>query len=345
MGRSGFRDFWARLWGRPAEQTDDKVERVTSDAAETADRSADGGDERPDDDYDTSADGSADTDDQEGSARPIGQGTGERETIDTVSPSTSPATSTAPRKRKPASDAILIAAVDIARQAILEVAADGEVGDHIGASMEGDRLVTHSFVCTAKGYRGWYWIAVLTRVPRSKKVTVCETALLPGDDALTAPEWLPWDERLKPGDVGPRDVLPYLDDDPNLEPGYEETNDDDSDRLALYELGLGRERVLSPEGRQSAAERWEAGENGPNSETARNSDMKCSSCGYLMLLAGSLRRQFGVCANAWSPQDGQVVSLDHGCGAHSETRATDSRPEVAPPVVDEMAFDLASSPQ
>ncbi len=28
---------------------------------------------------------------------------------------------------------------------------------------------------------------------------------------------------------------------------------------------------------------------------------------------------FGVCANEWSPDDGKVVSLDHGCGAHSET--------------------------
>lgn len=27
---------------------------------------------------------------------------------------------------------------------------------------------------------------------------------------------------------------------------------------------------------------------------------------------------FGVCANKWSPDDGRVVSLDHGCGEHSE---------------------------
>lgn len=337
MGRSGFRDFWARLWGRPANE---KPGAKPDGESPGARRDGTGDEAKSGNDADAGND--ANHDEQDGPARPIGQTPNERETMDTVSPSTSPSTSTAPRKRKPASDATLMAAVDIARAAILEVADAGEVGDHIGASMEDDRLATHSFVCTAKGYRGWYWIAVLTRVPRSKKVTVCETALLPGDDALTAPEWLPWDERLKPGDVGPRDVLPYLDDDPNLEPGYEETDDDNSDRLALYELGLGRERVLSPEGRQNAADRWEAGENGPDSDTARNSDMKCSSCGYLMLLAGSLRRQFGVCANAWSPQDGQVVSLDHGCGAHSETRAAQSHTEVAPPVVDEMAFDLSS---
>ena len=27
---------------------------------------------------------------------------------------------------------------------------------------------------------------------------------------------------------------------------------------------------------------------------------------------------FGVCANKWSPDDGRVVSVDHGCGEHSE---------------------------
>ena len=27
---------------------------------------------------------------------------------------------------------------------------------------------------------------------------------------------------------------------------------------------------------------------------------------------------FGVCANKWSPDDGRVVSIDHGCGEHSE---------------------------
>ena len=32
-----------------------------------------------------------------------------------------------------------------------------------------------------------------------------------------------------------------------------------------------------------------------------------------------MRQMFGVCANEWSPSDGKVVSLDHGCGAHSQT--------------------------
>jgi hypothetical protein len=29
-------------------------------------------------------------------------------------------------------------------------------------------------------------------------------------------------------------------------------------------------------------------------------------------------RMFGACCNEYAPDDGQIVSLDHGCGAHSE---------------------------
>ena len=45
---------------------------------------------------------------------------------------------------------------------------------------------------------------------------------------------------------------------------------------------------------------------------------------------------FGVCANEWSPSDGQVVSLDHGCGAHSETDVEARAEQVDTPVLDEI---------
>src|SRR5699024_11048006 len=101
--------------------------------------------------------------------------------------------------------------IDDARSAIAEVAGSFLVGEHLGTVAEGTRLVTHFFVCNDPNYRGWRWVAVLARAPRAKKVTVCETALLPGPDALVAPEWVPWEERLEPGDMTPRDTLPKLD--------------------------------------------------------------------------------------------------------------------------------------
>ncbi|QPS33880.1 DUF3027 domain-containing protein [Brevibacterium casei] len=237
-------------------------------------------------------------------------------------------------------DAQLAAAIDVARSAIAEVAGSAVIGEHLGATAEGTRLVTHHFVCTDPSYRGWRWVAVLARAPRSKKVTVCETALLPGPDALVAPEWVPWDQRLEPGDLTPRDTLPKLDNDPNLQPGYQQTEDNSAeniDQIANYEFGIGRERVLSPEGLNAAAQRWADSEAGADGEFAARASAHCGSCGYLMPIAGSMRESFGVCANAWSPFDGRVVQLDSGCGAHSETdvRRPDTSPAEA--VVDDYA--------
>ena len=117
-----------------------------------------------------------------------------------------------------------------------------------------------------------------------------------------------------------------------LEQGYEATGDEDEDRVALWELGLGRPRVLSQEGRGEAAERWQAGEFGPRQTSSRGRKgtvpASCTSCGFLMKLSGSLRSEFGVCTNEWSPADGRVVHLGYGCGAHSETGQDDGEPEI-----------------
>lgn len=235
-------------------------------------------------------------------------------------------------------DTQLAAASDIARSAIAEVASSSVIGDHLGTLAEGTRLVTHYFACTDPIYRGWRWVAVLARAPRAKKVTVCETALLPGPDSLVAPEWVPWDQRVEPGDLTPRDTLPKVVDDPNLQQGFEqveETSDGNLDEIPNFEFGLGRRRVLSPEGISAAATRWAQSETGAESDFAAKASAHCSSCGYLMPLAGSLRQKFGVCANGWSPADGKVVALDFGCGAHSETDVSRQSTDPAQAVVDD----------
>ncbi|MBB2924228.1 DUF3027 domain-containing protein [Cellulomonas cellasea] len=219
-------------------------------------------------------------------------------------------------------DAVLGAAVELARQAAVELAEQpGDVGEHLGHVVDGERLVSHRFACTARGYRGWVWTVTLARVARSRTATVCEAVLLPGDDAILAPEWLPWSDRLRPGDIGPGDVLPFRADDPRLEPGWTPTGDEELDSVAIEELALARARVLSADGRNEAANRWYAGPHGPTSAGSLASAAACGSCGFLVPLQGSLGTVFGVCTNAWSPDDGTVVSIDHGCGAHSETDA------------------------
>ena len=218
------------------------------------------------------------------------------------------------------------AAVELARHALEEVTDPITVGEYVAAAPDAERLVTHLFDCTLSGYRGWRWAVTLSRVPRGRTATVCEVELLPGEEALLAPAWVPWAERLEPGDITRSDRLPRKETDERLEPGWEATGED-ADAVALDELDLGRPRVLSAQGVASAAERWYGGDHGPDAEGVRKAHATCSTCGFFMPMAGALRAIFGVCANEWAADDGSVVSLDHGCGAHSETDLPDQGPE------------------
>lgn len=238
-------------------------------------------------------------------------------------------------------DATLTGAIEVARAAAVEIAEPGTVGEHQGTQAEGERVVTHFFACTATAYPGWRWAVTLARPPRARKATVSETHLVPGDDALLSPQWLPYVERLAPGDIGPGDRTPFEAQDPLLEQGFEATGDEDVDRVGFHELGLGRPRVLSAEGREQAAQRWYDGDHGPGAEVARKAPAPCATCGFFVPMAGALRSVFGVCANEWSPSDGAVVSLDHGCGAHSEVDV-EQRAALAvdQPVLDDLALDV-----
>ena len=75
----------------------------------------------------------------------------------------------------------------LARAALLEDVGAADVGDHLGAVAEGERVVSHQFACTRPGYVGWRWSVTVARAPRQKTVTVDEIVLLPGDDAIVAP--------------------------------------------------------------------------------------------------------------------------------------------------------------
>jgi hypothetical protein len=95
-------------------------------------------------------------------------------------------------------DSFLAAAVDTARSALADIARPEEVGEHVAAKSEGERVVTHLFESLLPGYRGWYWFVTVARVARSKAATVDEIGLVPSNDAVLAPEWVPWSERVRP---------------------------------------------------------------------------------------------------------------------------------------------------
>jgi len=242
-------------------------------------------------------------------------------------------------------DAVCAAAVTAAAAAAREEADRGAVGEHLAVVAEGVRTATHYFACRSKGYRGWRWAVTVARAPRARHATVSEVVLLPGPDAVLAPAWVPWAERIAPGDLGAADALPYREDDPYLVEGYAAVGEEVVDEVATWELGLGRARVLSPEGRDAAATRWYLGDRGPTADEAVSAAAPCSTCGYWLSLAGPLRQVFGVCANEWSPSDGRVVSVDHGCGAHSETDVERLEPQPLPsPVLDETGHETVVLP-
>ncbi|MDO4244200.1 MAG: DUF3027 domain-containing protein [Actinomyces sp.] len=233
------------------------------------------------------------------------------------------------------------AVVEAARTALACLTEPEAVGEHVGASLDAERTVTHLFDCMLTGYRGWRWAVTVARPPRGRSATICEMELLPGEDALLAPAWVPWVDRLQPGDVSRSDRLPRRETDERLEPGWEATGDEEGDTVALDELDLGRARVLSAEGVTRAAQRWYDGDHGPQADGVRKAHATCSTCGFFIHMSGPLRRVFGICANEWAADDGRVVSLDHGCGAHSETDLPDQGPEwpIVPSRLDEEAME------
>jgi len=278
------------------------------------------------------------------------------------------------RSRTP--DRLCAEAVDFARAAAVEAAGAAAVGEHLGVDADGERVVTHYFATREWAYRGWRWAVTVTRASRSKQVTLDETVLLPGTDALVAPQWVPWSERLRPGDMGPGDLLPTDEDDLRLEPGWtgadepapnsalvaaaedlvggvasaeEAAAEAPSGELATptargaiaavaEELGLGRARVLSRFGLHLAADRWEK-DYGAHTPMALAAPASCATCGFLVPVAGTLSQTFGICANEFGPADGRVVALDYGCGGHSEAAVVPAPQPPVPPVLDEFTVE------
>jgi hypothetical protein len=310
------------------------------------------------------------------------------------------------RARSKEPDDACAQAVELARGAAEEMAGGDRVGEHLGVTADGDRLVTHRFRCLDPAYRGWCWAVTVTRASRAKNVTVDESVLVPGDEAILAPDWVPWRERVLPGDLGVGDLLPAPPDDarlvpaaslegddgvadwgetawampgtepedlvpvPSAEPladglddladGLESTVDAATELTgaAAVVLGTGtdgtaaggiedrppRARVLSAIGRDDTALRWYTSEHGPKTPLASAAPGLCSGCGFFVRLGGPLGRVFGVCANEYAPDDGRVVSTDHGCGAHSEGVTAATADQSLRPVIDELGYDLVDMP-
>ena len=211
--------------------------------------------------------------------------------------------------------------LELARSAAIADAGSADlVGADVSVEIDDDgRVETYLFEAHLAGYKGWRWCVTIAIVDKKSEATICDVVVLPGPDALLAPEWVAYRDRIQPGDVGVGDIVPSSLDDTRLVPSIHSLiADEELDAMQVFELGLGRARVMSIEGRDQASKRWYESDRGPQSPIAQSAPKPCSSCAFFLPIAGSLRASFGVCANAISPEDARVVSVDHGCGAHSE---------------------------
>ncbi len=107
----------------------------------------------------------------------------------------------------------------IARQALGEITHAANVGS-LRDIVVADDVATVRFSTTQGGYPGWYW-TVAVAVNPGLEPSVLETELIPAEGALTAPEWVPWADRLD-------DYLAQQAHERELA-GDTESDDDDSD--------------------------------------------------------------------------------------------------------------------
>lgn len=212
-------------------------------------------------------------------------------------------------------------AQDLARSAALEGVEDPAfVGEFVSVEYaDEDRIATYLFESKLPGYRGWRWCVTVAQVDAQSAPTICDVVSIPGPESLIAPEWIAYRDRIKPEDVTPGAIIPSVHDDTRLVPGNSALPaEEELDPIESWDLGAARPRVLSIEGRDQASKRWYESDRGPRTPLAMSAPKPCQSCGFFIPITGALRGAFGVCANAVAPDDGRVVSTDHGCGAHSE---------------------------
>lgn len=191
---------------------------------------------------------------------------------------------------------------------------DGDIGAHLGVMGLGRNVATHRFAADVPGYPGWEWNAVVACATGSNHVTINEVALVPSPEgeALTAPDWVPYSERLRPGDLGPGDLMPPAPDDERL------TDDPEAAEAVVVDKPHLRKHFLTTTGLNDAKQRWRTGDFGPNSEFAEKAALRCRTCAFYLPLGEPVGENFGVCSNEYSA-DGIVVHATYGCGAHADT--------------------------
>lgn len=85
--------------------------------------------------------------------------------------------------------------LDVARAAAVENAGEKAISKFVELIDEGDGAYSFVFEAKLEGYQGWLWSVTLFD-SGDEAPTISEVVLLPGEQALLAPAWVPWSERL-----------------------------------------------------------------------------------------------------------------------------------------------------
>jgi hypothetical protein len=133
----------------------------------------------------------------------------------------------------PSAEPVVTAAdVELARTALLEITPAESVGEPVGSIDEGDGVVSVYFATNLSGYPGWRWTVTIAHLDGGDG-SVLETELTPGDDALLAPDWVPWVDRLAEYQAAqadaPADDADDADDDADDDDDGDATDDDSDD--------------------------------------------------------------------------------------------------------------------
>ena len=138
---------------------------------------------------------------------------------------------------------------------LLEAEKSEHVGDFLSVEFDDeDRVATYLFDANLPGYKGWRWCVTVAKVDEKSEPTICDLVALPGPDALLAPDWIPYIDRIQPGDVGVGDIVPSSLSDTRLVAGAQSLPaDEELDTAMAIDLGFGRARVMSIEVRDLAS--------------------------------------------------------------------------------------------
>ena len=92
------------------------------------------------------------------------------------------------------STAVAFDAQDLARNAALDQAEKkDQVGGFVSVDFDDDnRVATYLFEANLAGYKGWRWCITIAKVDEDAQPTICDVVVLPGPDALRAPDWIPY---------------------------------------------------------------------------------------------------------------------------------------------------------